>query len=187
MYILKRRYLTFSAYGHRALQPEGNTQRLVCTMKNLFSLLLCASLLTSASGQVNASYSASYDPPVTKTLRLKVSNVDESTGMIWVGIYTGEDNFLIKEKARLVGVNVDREGDVYIDLEDMEVGKAYSLAIFHDIDNDGEMNRNWLGLPSEPWAFSGPAITRLRLPTFDETKFTVSKEMMQTTLRLRMI
>ncbi|OAV42923.1 hypothetical protein A3850_017015 [Lewinella sp. 4G2] len=127
------------------------------------------------------------DPPRSQPLRLEVTNVKEKTGMIWVGIYTGDDNFLIKEKAELVGVKVTASGTTYIDLPALTIGQEYSLAIFHDVDNDGEMNRNWLGLPSEPWAFSGEAITRLRLPTFSETKFRMEEDLETTTLRLRMI
>ena len=125
------------------------------------------------------------DPPITKTLQLAVTNVEVDAGMIWVGIYTGEEDFLNKEKARLVGVRVTTTGVAHIDLPDMEIGREYALALFHDIDNDGEMNRNWIGLPSEPWAFSGEPKTRLRLPRFSEVSFTMCAQMMGTTLRLR--
>ena len=127
------------------------------------------------------------DPPVTRTLRVAVTNIAEATGMIWVGIYTGEDDFLIKEKARLVGVKITQTGTAYIDLPEMQVGKEYALAFFHDVDNDGDMNTNWLGLPTEPWAFSGEPKTRLRLPRFHEVSFQVQAKKDATTVRLRML
>ena len=150
-------------------------------MRSLFTFLICLTLAAPGFGAPAA------DPPVTKTIRVCILNVEEAVGMIWVGIYTGEENFLIKEKARLIGIEVTATGAAYIDLPGMEMNKEYALAIFHDVDNDGDMNRNWLGMPSEPWAFSGPAVTRLRVPTFSETKFRVTEELDVTTLRLRMI
>ena len=145
--------------------------------------ILLALLLTGFNSHATSLLT---DPPVTRTLRVAVTNISEATGMIWVGIYTGEDNFLIKEKARLVGVKITQTGTAYIDLPKMQVGKEYALAFFHDVDNDGDMNTNWLGLPTEPWAFSGEPKTRLRLPRFDEVSFQVRATEEATTVRLRM-
>ena len=149
----------------------------------LFPTLL---LLCGISVSALAAVEAPADPPLTRTMRVAVTNIEAATGMIWVGIYTGEDDFLIKEKARLVGVKVSGVGTAYIDLPDMEAGKEYALAVFHDVDNDGDMNRNWLGLPSEPWAFSGEPKTRLRLPRFDEVSFRMGYSDVSSTVRLRM-
>jgi len=53
------------------------------------------------------------------------------------------------------------------------IGKEYALGLFHDVNDNGEFDLNWLGLPSEPWAFSGTPKTRLRLPYFNEVSFRV--------------
>lgn len=104
-------------------------------------------------------------------LQLTVTNIKAETGRVWVGIYMNEEEFLDREKARLVEMKVDQKGQLIIPIDSLDYGSEYALAIFHDEDDDGEMNLNWFGLPSEPWAFSGEPKTRLRLPKFDEVKF----------------
>ncbi|NJC27789.1 DUF2141 domain-containing protein [Neolewinella antarctica] len=155
-------------------------------MRNLFlslSFLLCC---TAMSGAHRERVNPAADPPTTRTIHLRVSNVKVARGMIWVGIYEGDHDFMDREKARIIGVNVEAAGDNYLELPDMVVNQEYALAVFHDVDNDGDMNRNWLGLPSEPWAFTGEAKTRLRLPTFSEVKFRVTESLGLTSLSLRM-
>ena len=103
-----------------------------------------------------------------------------------MGIYEGEHDFLNRDLARLVYAEVDQTEQITIELPDMTVGKKYALAVFHDINDNGELDRNWMGLPSEPWAFSGEPKTRFRLPTFNEVSFMVEADRLFSNIRLRM-
>jgi uncharacterized protein (DUF2141 family) len=123
--------------------------------------------------------------PVMKILRVYVDNVKEAKGTIWVGIYESEDDFLDREKARLVSVEINGLGRAYIEIPDMIVGKDYALGLFHDVNDNGEFDTNWLGLPAEPWAFSGKPRTRLRLPYFSEVSFEFNMANEDKTVRLR--
>lgn len=126
------------------------------------------------------------DPnPVRGTLRVEVTNVRQAGGTVWVGVYTSPDDFMDRDKARLVAARVTGTGKLSVDVPDLIVGEDYALAIFHDEDDDGEFNTNWLGLPSEPWAFSGTLKSRLRLPRFEEVSFVFTKEAGAQELRLR--
>ncbi|MEO0733450.1 MAG: DUF2141 domain-containing protein [Bacteroidota bacterium] len=109
--------------------------------------------------------------PVRRTLRLEVANVKAAQGKIWVGIYRSEADFLDREKAQLLYVEVMTTGRAYVDIPDLIIGQEYALGIFHDVNDNGEFDTNWLGLPAEPWAFSGEPKTRLRLPRFKEVSF----------------
>ena len=145
-------------------------------------LLLIAVLFTGA-----VDLSAAAIPPATTTLRLKVDNVRSARGTIWVGIYEGEHDFLDRHKARLEHVRVDAEGAAYIELVGMVVGKRYAFGLFHDLNDNGDLDTNWLGLPAEPWGFTGEVRTRLRLPYFDEVAFRLSSTQSTTSVALRMI
>lgn len=150
-------------------------------MKHILSFLLV--FLTAA-----LIAAPSVDPPdgePMKTLRVYVDNVRDAQGTIWIGVYTGEDDFLDREKARLVSVKVNATGRAYVDIPDLMVGKEYALGLFHDVDDNGEFDLNWLGLPSEPWAFSGDPKTRLRLPYFGEVSFLFAGEVAGRVIRLR--
>ncbi|MEL6357877.1 MAG: DUF2141 domain-containing protein [Bacteroidota bacterium] len=124
-------------------------------------------------------------PPLTGSLSLTVDNIKYGKGRVWVGIYASADEFLDREKARLIEVQIDQAGEVTIPVDSLIFGEDYALAIFHDLNDNGEVDRNFLGLPSEPWAFSGEPKTRLRLPRFDEVKFTFDHETSEHVVRLR--
>lgn len=125
------------------------------------------------------------DPPVRKTMRMRVTNVHLASGTIWVGVYNSADDFLDREKALLIPVRVTALGDAYVDIPGLIVGEDYALGIFHDLDDNGEFDTNWLGLPAEPWAFSGRLASRLRLPRFEEVSFVFKGEKTMPSLRLR--
>lgn len=129
------------------------------------------SLILPFAALLLVSVSAPPAEPVTGTMRVYVDNVREATGRIWVGVYTSEEDFLDREKARLVYVHVTDQGPARVDIPELVVGRDYALAIFHDVNDNGEFDLNWLGLPAEPWAFSGMPRTRLRLPRFEEVSF----------------
>ncbi len=112
-------------------------------------------------------------PLMTRTVRVKVDNVTSAQGTIWVGVYESPDDFLDRDKARLVAVRVNTTGSAMIDISGMVVGKEYALGIFHDLNDNGELDTNWLGLPAEPWGFSGRLRSLFRLPRFQEVAFRV--------------
>ena len=109
--------------------------------------------------------------PPADVLILNVNNIGDAKGKIWVGVYTGDHDWLDRDKARLVAAEVAHSGELRIDIGDLEEGREYALGLFHDENDNGEFDLNWLGLPAEPWAFSGPVKTRLRLPYFSEVSF----------------
>jgi len=123
--------------------------------------------------------------PVVGTMRVYVDNVREAQGTVWIGVYTSSDDFLDRQKARLVSVKISSTGKAYVDIPGMVVGQEYALGLFHDVNDNGEFDLNWLGLPTEPWAFSGQPKTRLRLPYFHEVSFDFSLMEAGKTVRLR--
>lgn len=103
-------------------------------------------------------------------LRLRVTNIQHPQGTIWVGVYDSEENFLIKEKAILKGVEVDITGTIDITVGQVKFGQC-AVAIMHDVNGNGEMDRNWIGIPVEPYAFSRKPRSKWRLPRFREVVF----------------
>lgn len=100
-------------------------------------------------------------------LHLKIENIQDASGRLWIGIYDSEENFLIKEKAILKGVEVDHTGTLKVDIDHVKFG-TIAVAIMHDVNGNGEMDRNWLGIPTEPYAFSRKPRSKWRLPRFRE-------------------
>lgn len=72
---------------------------------------------------------------------------------------------------------------VLLRIDDLVPG-AYAIKIFHDVNDNGKLNTNWLGIPTEPYGFSNDAMGTFGPPSFEQARFTVGTK--QTTIRIRM-
>ncbi len=153
-------------------------------MRYLLLLLLLSVLVPGGAGSHRASGPEPVEPGPA-SLFFVLDNVRKPYGTIWIGVYQSADDFLDREKARLVAVKVDEAGRAVIEIPDLLPGEDYALGIFHDINDNGEFDTNWLGLPAEPWAFSGELKSRLRLPRFEEVSFIFKLQAPRQVLRLR--
>lgn len=132
---------------------------------------------------VSSAFLTTKPEPANGILELQVSNVKKAQGWIWVGIYDSEENFLIKEKAIVKGIEVNATGTVEMKVDSVKFGDC-AVAIFHDINGNGEMDRNWLGIPTEPYAFSRKPRSKWRLPRFQEVLFDFKQNRTKLTVEL---
>lgn len=61
----------------------------------------------------------------------------------------------------------------------------YGIAVYQDANRDGRLNRNIVGLPTEPVAFSNNAVIRFGPPSFEDAAVQVSAQNNQTLVSLR--
>ncbi len=108
--------------------------------------------------------------PDNGRLVIEVDNIREARGTVWVGIYDSKENYLVKERAIIQAYQVQKAGLARIYIDTLPYG-TYAIALFHDINGNGEMDRNFLGIPTEPFAFSRPPRSKWRLPYFGEVAF----------------
>lgn len=63
---------------------------------------------------------------------------------------------------------------------------TYALSAAHDINGNGKTDRNFVGLPTEPWAVSNNVRPTLRAPKFSEASFVLADdEVKQIELQLK--
>jgi uncharacterized protein (DUF2141 family) len=62
-----------------------------------------------------------------------------------------------------------------ITLQNISDGR-YALAIFHDENGDGKMNKNMLGIPKEGYGVSNNVKNLMSAPTFKEAAFTHNRD-----------
>ena len=55
-------------------------------------------------------------------------------------------------------------------IDDLPIGE-YAFILYHDKNSDGKMNRKFIGIPKEPYAFSNNIRPKLSKPAFEECKF----------------
>ncbi|MEE9431947.1 MAG: DUF2141 domain-containing protein [Melioribacteraceae bacterium] len=104
---------------------------------------------------------------------LEVSGIDEIEGELSIGLFKNQETFLKKGE----GV----EG-VYLKIEDSIVSYIfknipsgnYAIAIYHDENSNKELDRNFLGMPSEDYVFSNYASGSFSPPSFEDAMFTLT-------------
>ncbi len=90
-------------------------------------------------------------------------------GLIQIGIYNERDAFpKIGMEYRLEYFTVVSK-EMTVRIKDLPYGE-YSIALFHDIDSDGECNLNFIGIPKEPYGFSNNIKPVFKAPSFESTK-----------------
>lgn len=52
---------------------------------------------------------------------------------------------------------------------------TYAFGVFHDENDNQQIDQNWLGIPSEGFAFSNNAMGSFGPPSYDQAKFVVLK------------
>jgi uncharacterized protein (DUF2141 family) len=100
-------------------------------------------------------------------LTVVVANIPNDEGQIRIQIRNPEDE--VVEQARVPA----RPGEVEHIFEDMPAGR-YALRVHHDADGDDEMDTNFVGVPTEGYAFSNNARSRFGPPALEKQLFRVN-------------
>lgn len=109
------------------------------------------------------------------TLSVQVNNVPSGHGSVKVAVYDSDDSFLSFDQVlRSDSVNADT-GSVVLHISDLPAGE-YALAIFHDENDNGKLDTNWLGIPREKVAFSKAKMKTFGPPKFKECSFKMSSD-----------
>lgn len=108
----------------------------------------------------------------TVPLNLRISNVEFSRGKIYLALYDRAEGFLQPGKARALYVwPVSATGTFGNVAGDLPPG-TYAVSCFHDLNNNGKLDTNLFGVPTEPYGFSNNARPKFRAPTWSEAQFT---------------
>lgn len=102
-----------------------------------------------------------------------ILNVDvgATTGDVMVAVYDSQAAY---DGGRAVRVaRIDVGGGARSASFDLPAGD-YAIKAFHDVDGDGQMNKNPFGMPTEPFAFSNNAKGNMGPASWDDARFDVS-------------
>ena len=114
-------------------------------------------------------------------LELKVENVKEAVGNLRVGIYRSADEFrktAVKELQAPASAT-----PVVIRVPGLAAGD-YAIAIYHDRNGNQKLDSNLLGIPNEPYGFSGSARNLAGPATWEQARFSLPAEGGSVTLHL---
>ena len=106
-------------------------------------------------------------------LTVNVEGISEAKGSIMMGLF---DEATYNGDGAVTGAGLTVEGSsVTAVFDGLEPGE-YAVRLYHDVNDDGEMNTNPFGMPTEPFAFSNDAKGRFGPAKWDDAKFTVESD-----------
>ena len=125
-------------------------------------ILLIASLVFFSSISFVSSNKAS--------IKVNITNIENSKGQVIVALYTNEADF--PKKPFLSKTNKIIDGKSVVIFDNIKKGK-YAIAIIHDENSNGKLDFNILGIPSENTAASNNAKGLFGPPSWEDAVFTV--------------
>jgi uncharacterized protein (DUF2141 family) len=108
---------------------------------------------------------------VEPELQVEFTNLNAAKGNLYIALYDQADAFMQTDRVRSQKiVPVTQKGTLKISLGNFPAGK-YALSCFHDLNGNGKLDTNWMGIPSEPYGFSNNARPQFRAPKWAEAAF----------------
>jgi uncharacterized protein (DUF2141 family) len=109
-------------------------------------------------------------PAQAATLIIRTEGVSSAQNMVYAGICDTsfeEATCPYKDRAQA------KAGAVELRLRNVKPG-SYAIAVFHDTNGNGKLDRNFIGLPSEPYGFSND-VGRRGAPDFEAARVIVEE------------
>jgi uncharacterized protein (DUF2141 family) len=104
-------------------------------------------------------------------MNVDVTNVKKGKGTVVLNVYDKKENFL--KTAYFTKVQKANQGTLKFQV-DLPRG-SYAITVFQDLDNNGKLKSNWLGIPKEPVGNSTNFKPDGGAPTFGDCSIYVLK------------
>ena len=107
-------------------------------------------------------------------LRLVLKTNVQIKGNLVVVLYTNAADFLT-EKGTVLKAQAVAEETLTFETESLAKG-TYALVVFEDLNNNGLLDQNKLGIPQEPFGFSKAKLGIFGPPSFNKASFNFPEE-----------
>ncbi|OXB13940.1 hypothetical protein B0A68_13875 [Flavobacterium reichenbachii] len=106
-------------------------------------------------------------------LTVKISGLKDNSGIVKVGLYNSEQTFLKTTYKSMI--SEIKNNQAIVTFTGIPAGE-YAISTFHDENNNGILDKNMMGIPSEDYAASNNAKGFMGPPSYKDAKFTVDKD-----------
>lgn len=128
----------------------------------LFTWLFLALLGSSSSAEVQ------------HELVIRITNIQNTTGKpLLVGVYASTDAFPGYNKSTYNKKTIAKTSEVTISFK-LPPGE-YAVGLMHDLNENGQIDKNWVGYPTEPFGFSKNFKPVMGPPTFKDCSIDLRK------------
>jgi uncharacterized protein (DUF2141 family) len=116
------------------------------------------------------------EPPVTASLQVRLRTSQAGKGDIHLAVYASQRDFDNRANAVFEAIRpLERGADMVIEVPALPEGR-YAIAAFHDLNGNGKLDVNAMGIPQEPYAFSRNPRAKWKAPAYDEVVFSFNRQ-----------
>ena len=134
-------------------------------------------ILVSLVYIILSSVSVGFAPPTLAqsagqgTVIVKVTGLRSEKGQVKIAVFNSPEKWLGEKPVYSSTIDVDSQSVTW-KLNDVPYGD-YGIAVLHDENKNGKMDKNFLGIPQEPYGFSNNVRVTFGPPTWEKSKFVV--------------
>ena len=115
-----------------------------------------------------------YTQVSAETLTIVIEDIRDASGTLQVQVHAGQAQFEGDgAAARFLEQAV--AGSMTITAEDLPPGE-YAIRVMHDVNGNDELDANFVGMPTEPYAFSNNAKGMFGPATWEDARFVLEGE-----------
>ena len=108
------------------------------------------------------------------SISAKITGAKANQGQVMCELYANKKDFLKKAVAKITQP-VDANGQATCEFGQHASGD-YAVTVIHDVDSNGELKTNFLGLPKEPVGMSNNHVPKFGPPKFKKAKIQVNND-----------
>ncbi len=109
--------------------------------------------------------------PGAGEIRLSISTSLPGQGKVHIAIFDDAASFDARQPMRFSKVaTTPRSGPLSLSVPGLPAGR-YAVAVFQDLNANGKLDTNAMGIPQEPYAFSRNPRAKWRAPDYEEAVF----------------
>lgn len=129
----------------------------------LFTFLFIATSILSAASQEKETIELTIEVTITKHYK----------GDILLALYNNEEDYM-KKAYKSTKVTV-KNGKAILKFKEIQKGN-YAFSLFHDVNSNEKLDKNFFGIPKEPYAFSNNQKGSFGPPKYKNAMFIVEKD-----------
>ena len=111
---------------------------------------------------------------IAADLKINISNVKNDKGTISAALWNTAKGFPDKGEPKLMRLDKVKPGQNLLVFKDVDPA-TYAISLFHDENGNAELDTNFLGIPSEGYAFSNNATGSFGPASFEDAAFQVDE------------
>lgn len=110
--------------------------------------------------------------PTATRLLVQVGRLKSDQGEVAITVYPSDPRRFLAPGGKLLRVRTKADTPVTQACFYLPKPDVYAVAVYHDANANRDFDRNAVGLPSEGFAFSNDAPSKLGAPAFEKARFT---------------